>query len=349
MNPEKNKQLEVAVVILNWNGKEYLKRFLPAAIEYSGDVDNCKIIVADNGSGDDSVEYIKENFPSVGIIELGKNYGFSEGYNRALQAVESKYFVLLNSDIEVTPGWLLSLYSFMEETPNAAACMPKLKSYTEKGMFEYAGAAGGYIDLFGFPFCRGRILNVIEDDHGQYDDITRIFWASGACMMVKSSVYFKLDGLDGNFFAHMEEIDFCWRVKNTGQEIWIVPSSVMYHIGGGTLPKENPEKIYLNYRNSLLCLFKNLPDKEVVWILPFRLILDIASACIYLFTGRIAFFFAVLKAHVAFLYLFRKYRKKRKFVQEMSTIKSHDEMLKKSILYLFFVKKIQKFKKIKWQ
>jgi GT2 family glycosyltransferase len=348
MNPEKNKHLEVAVVILNWNGKDYLKHFLPKIIEYSGNVDNCEIIVADNGSIDDSVKFMKANFPSVGLIELEKNHGFSEGYNRALEVIDSKYFVLLNSDVEVTPDWLLNLYTFMEDTPNAAACMPKLKNYSERDMFEYAGASGGYIDMFGYPFCRGRILNVIEQDNGQYDDNIRIFWASGACMMVRSSVYKKLEGLDGGFFAHMEEIDFCWRVKNTGYEIWVVPVSIIYHIGGGTLPKENPDKIFLNYRNSLLCLFKNLSKEKVIWILPFRMMLDIASAGIYLFTGRITFFFAVLKAHMAFFHLIPKYRKKRIFIQKMSTIKSHDEILKKSILYLFFVKKIEEFKNINW-
>lgn len=246
--------MKVAIVILNWNGQQMLADYLGQVVEYSKD--EAEIIVADNGSTDDSVEWVRTHFPEVRIIQLDRNYGFAEGYNKALVQVDCTYYVLLNSDVEVTPHWLTPLIEEMDARPEVAACQPKILSEVRKGSFEYAGACGGYIDRFGYPFCRGRIFDTVEEDHGQYDTPQEVLWASGCCLMIRADDYWSADGLDGRFFAHNEEIDLCWRLYQTGRKIFCFPQSTVYHVGGGTLPKGNPRKTFLNFRNNLTMLWK---------------------------------------------------------------------------------------------
>lgn len=289
----------VAVVILNWNGKKYLQQFLPALM--ASTYPNKKIIVADNASTDDSVNFVCANFPSVEIICHTANEGFAKGYNTALKKVEADYFVLLNSDVEVTPGWIEPVVRLMEADKSIGACQPKIKAWQKKNYFEYAGAAGGWIDEFGYPFSRGRVFDCTEEDRGQYDDAAPCFWASGAALFVRSELYDKLRGLDEYFFAHQEEIDFCWRLQLAGSKVYVQPLSVVYHVGGGTLPKSDNRKVYLNFRNNLIMLAKNLPLSEAFWRLPVRLLLDAVAAWKGLLGGSPGYFWAVVKAHFHFV------------------------------------------------
>lgn len=285
---------QTAIVILNWNGRSMLERFLPSVLACSGDH---PVYVADNGSTDDSVAFLREHFPQVQLILMDKNYGFAEGYNRALQQVEADYYVLLNSDVECTPGWVEPVVSMMEKDPEVAVAQPKLLMYDSKDTFEYAGGAGGFIDKYGYPFCRGRLFMTMEKDHGQYDDECDIFWATGAAMFVRASVWKALGGLDGDFFAHMEEIDFCWRTHLAGYRVRYCPQSVLYHVGGGTLPKSSPFKTELNFRNNLSMLYKNLPDNRRRRVLTLRLWLDRVAAIKFLLEGHVGEYRAVRKAH----------------------------------------------------
>jgi hypothetical protein len=312
-------------------------------VENSQEKDS-QIFVADNGSSDDSVEFLKTNYPEIRLICLDKNYGFSEGYNRALNKIDAKYFVLLNSDVEVTPNWISPIVEIMDNDSNIAAAAPKLLAFHNKTSFEYAGAAGGYIDKFGYPFCKGRIISVIEKDNGQYDGVFDVFWASGACLFVRADLYKKFGGLDNDFFAHMEEIDLCWRLKNQGFSIKNVNTVHVFHVGGGTLPNENPRKIFLNYRNNLLLLLKNLPKKNLFSSIFIRMILDGMSGTVYLLRGKFRFFFAVIKAHFAFYLVIPKYLKKRKELTKIETI--HSETYTKSIVVSFFIGKAKTFDKL---
>ena len=279
--------MKVSVVILNWNGEEMLRRFLPSVVasvpERYGEV-----CVADNASTDASCEVVSKEFPSVRLIRLDKNYGFAEGYNRALQQVEAEYVVLLNSDVEVSEGWLEPMVTYMDEHPEVAACQPKLLSYRVRDHFEYAGASGGFIDRYGYPFCRGRIFEEVEMDKGQYDTVLPVFWATGAALMVRLDVYRKVGGLDGRFFAHMEEIDLCWRLRSRGYQLVCIPSSTVYHVGGATLKKENPRKTFLNFRNNLLMLYKNLPEEELKPVMRVRTFLDYCAAAVWVLKGDFA-------------------------------------------------------------
>ena len=296
-------------------------------------------MVADNGSTDGSLEWLEKEYPGVVTIEFDRNYGFTGGYNRALKQVEADYYVLLNSDVDVPDGWLEPLFEFLEDTPEAGICQPKLLSAADHGSFEYAGAAGGFIDRYGYPFCRGRILSNIERDNGQYDEPIEVFWASGACMMIRASLYHHLGGLDEAFFAHMEEIDLCWRAKLLGYQVWCVPESKVYHVGGGTLPNDSPRKLYLNYRNNLLMLYKNLPEKICRGRILARKCLDLASALVYFFTGRWKCFAAVLRAH-------RDYARMKRdedpspFEEESNNIGLYD----RSIVLQFFLSR----RKLRW-
>ena len=281
-----------SVVILNYNGQDHLRRFLPGLVRFTDD----KIIVADNGSTDNSQEILRSEFPYVDLISLDKNYGFAGGYNMALRQVDDKYLVLLNSDVEVTNGWLPPLIQFMEEHPEVGACQPKVKSYTNKSTFEYAGAAGGLMDWLGYPFCQGRILNEVEDDLGQYDISREVFWATGAAMVIRKKVFEEFGGFDADFFAHMEEIDLCWRLKKAGYQIYVVPDSVVYHLGGGTLSYLSPKKTYLNFRNGLTLLLKNEKTLKLLWLLPMRAILDVVAALRFLLVGESGNARAVFKA-----------------------------------------------------
>lgn len=284
----------VAVVILNWNGRSMLERFLPSVLACSADA---RVIVADNGSTDDSVEFLRQQYPQVQLILFDKNYGFAEGYNRALEQVEADYFILLNSDVECTPGWIAPVVAMMEAQPDIAVAQPKLLMYDRKDTFEYAGGAGGFIDKYGYPFCRGRLFSSLEKDYGQYDDPCNIFWATGACMFVRASVWKELGGLDGDFFAHMEEIDFCWRTHLAGYRVAYCPTSKVYHVGGGTLPKSSPFKTELNFRNNLSMLYKNLPAFRRGRVLFMRMWLDRVAALKFLSEGHVGEYKAVRKAH----------------------------------------------------
>lgn len=289
---------KLAVVILNWNGIAMLRSFLPGVVKHS--LPDARVYVADNGSTDNSVAVLKNEFPEVSLIELPENYGFAQGYNKALEQIEATYYVLLNSDVEIKNRWLIPLLEFMDAHPRVAACQPKLLSQLEPQKFEYAGACGGFIDYLGYPFCRGRVMADVEHDKGQYDTISSLFWATGAALLVRSSVYWQVGGLDPRFFAHMEEIDFCWRLRSRGYGIFCVPSSVVYHVGGGTLAKENPRKTFLNFRNNLFMLYKNLPQRELAKIMYRRILLDAAAAFYFLAKGEWANFKAVGKAYAAF-------------------------------------------------
>ena len=288
----------VAVVILNWNGQNYLEQFLPSVL--SSTYINKRIIVADNASTDDSVNFVKRHFPSVEIIRNETNEGFAKGYNTALKKVQADYYVLLNSDVEVDKNWIGPVISLMESDKSIAACQPKILSYYQKDFFEYAGACGGWIDRFGYPFSRGRVFDICERDKGQYNTAAACFWASGAAMFVRASCYHEVGGLDEYFFAHQEEIDFCWRLHNRGYQVFVQPLSVVYHVGGGTLPKGNSRKTYLNFRNNLIMMYKNLPWFAALLKLPARMILDGIAAMKHLLQGDLGFFKAILIAHMHF-------------------------------------------------
>ena len=290
---------KVSVVILNWNGVGMLQKFLPGVIKYSQG-EGVEVCVADNGSTDESVVWLQTYCPDVRLIVLDKNYGFADGYNMALQQVEAEYVVLLNSDVEVTPHWLKPLMEYMDAHPEVAACQPKICSERNKEYFEYAGAAGGFIDKYGYPFCRGRIFEVLEKDKGQYDTIQPIFWATGAALFIRLTDYQKAGGLDGRFFAHMEEIDLCWRLRSRGRGIVCIPQSTVYHVGAATLKKENPRKTFLNFRNNLLMLYKNLPEKELKRVMLIRGVLDVVAALVFLLKGEKEAARAVLQARKEF-------------------------------------------------
>lgn len=289
----------VAIVILNWNGKHYLQQFLPSVLQ--SQYDNLRVIVADNHSSDGSVEFLKENFPSVELLAMERNYGFAKGYNEALKRVEADYFILLNSDVEVERNWIEPVIRFMEERPGVAACQPKILSFHDKNLFEYAGACGGWIDNFGYPFSRGRVFDVCERDDHQYDSIQKIFWASGASLFIRAELFKRAGGFDEFFFAHMEEIDLCWRLQLMGFEIYCIPQSIVYHVGGGTLPRGNSKKTFLNFRNNQIMMWKNLPINEKWWKIPVRMILDQVAALKGLLSGDAGYFIAVIKSHLAFI------------------------------------------------
>jgi len=292
------KNTRVAVVILNWNGKDFLEKFLPSVL--ASTYPYLSIVVADNASTDDSVSFLKNKFPAVKIWENKTNEGFAGGYNRALKEIDADIFVLLNSDVEVTPGWIEPVVELMNSNNKIAACQPKVRSFHQKNRFEYAGASGGWIDRFGYPFARGRIFDECEVDEGQYDDAVPCFWATGAAMFVRSSDFFSAEGFDDVFFAHQEEIDLCWRLKRMGKEVYVQPASVVYHVGGGTLQANSPRKTYLNFRNNLLMLYKNLP-KMMLLVLVIRMLLDLAAMLQLLLKGQWKNSAAVIKAHISFL------------------------------------------------
>ena len=289
---------KVAIVILSWNGSQMLRSFLPSVLKYTEE--EAAVYVAGNGSEDNTLEVLATSFPSVKVIPLDKNYGFAEGYNRALQEVKADYVVLLNSDVEVKDRWLTPLVAFMDAHPEVAACQPKIKSWREPKNFEYAGAAGGFVDCYGYPFCRGRIFNSVEEDHGQYDTPMKVFWATGACLFIRLQDYREAGGLDARFFAHMEEIDLCWRLNARGREVWCIPESTVYHVGAATLKRENPHKTFLNFRNNLLMLYKNLPDNELHRVMHWRTFLDYSAVLSFVLKGQFANAQAVFQARKAY-------------------------------------------------
>ncbi|MEK6614661.1 MAG: glycosyltransferase family 2 protein [Bacteroidota bacterium] len=336
--------MRVAIAILNWNGKALLEKFLPDVIKHSPDY--ADVYVIDNNSSDDSVEFIASNFTSVKIIQNADNYGFSKGYNEGLKKVSADYFVLLNSDIQVTQNWIDRIIALMETDTTIAACQPKLLNYNVRDEFEYAGGAGGFIDKWGYPFCRGRIFDSFEKDTDQYNDTREIFWASGACLFIRSTVYNEAGGLDEDFFAHMEEIDLCWRIRNLGYKIIYCPDAVVYHVGAGTLAKRNPQKTFYNFRNNLLMLCKNHAPGFFGMKLIFRGVLDGMAAFKFLLSGDANHFFAVLRAHISFYSMLGKMLKKRKTIQKKIKRYSISCVYRRSIVWEYFVKKKKKFSEL---
>ena len=328
---------KIAVVILNWNGVKLLKQFLPSVIQFS---EGATIYVADNDSTDNSVAFVTENFPTVKIVKNSGNYGFAKGYNDALKHIDAEIYALVNSDIEVTQNWLQPILDTFEKEKQTAIIQPKILDFKNKEYFEYAGAAGGFIDKYGFPFCRGRIFETIEKDNGQYDDNIELFWASGACFFIRKNVYHELGGFDESFFAHQEEIDLCWRAANEGHIIKYNSQSIVYHVGGATLQQGNPKKTYLNFRNSLLMLVKNLPKRGLFFVIFFRMVLDGIAGIRFLTQGKFAHTFAILKAHFSFYCLSLKYLEKRKEFQ------IQQYYMVKSIVFLYYIRKLTLFKEI---
>ena len=337
---------KVAIVILNWNGQKMLAKFLPNVIEYSRQ--DAEIWVADNSSSDGSMHLLETQFPQVKTIVLEQNFGFAEGYNRALRQIEADYYVLLNSDVEVSHHWLTPLIEFMDSHPQVAACQPKLLAEYDKDSFEYAGACGGFLDKYGYPFCRGRIFGTVESDNGQYDYQQEILWATGACMMIRSADYWKAGGLDGRFFAHNEEIDLCWRLRLMGRKIYCIPESEVYHVGGGTLPKSNPMKTFLNFRNNLTMLYKNLADKELSHVMRVRWFLDYLAAFEMLLLQRNwGDFKAVFKARKAFKEWRSSFDEERKRIQAQRVEEEIPQIFKTSILWQYYAKGVKNFKDLK--
>jgi len=329
--------MSTAIVILNWNGEKYLQQFLPVLIENTS-MSDVEIIVADNASTDSSMTILKDKFPTIRTIQLDKNYGFAGGYNKALTQIVADYYVLLNSDVEVTSGWLKPLIDYMNKHEDVAACQPKIRSFYQRTHFEHAGAAGGFIDRFGFPFCRGRIFGIVEEDKGQYNNVMDIFWATGACLVVRSSIFWKVGGLDDEFFAHMEEIDLCWRLKSRGYRVVCVPESIVYHIGGGTLNVENPHKTYLNFRNNLLMLYKNLPTKLLKKTMFWRFIFDYSAAFQLFITGKTANAKSVFKARKDFKTMQPRFENKRIENILNSTTNNESDIFQKSIVLNYYLK-----------
>ena len=323
--------MKIALVILNWNGQQLLAQFLPSILKFS-QLPNVEIYVADNASTDDSISFLKTNFPSVKIIQNSKNGGYAKGYNDALQHISADIYGLINSDIEVTQNWLLPIISTFEKEPATTVLQPKILDFKKKDSFEYAGAAGGFIDEFGYPFCRGRIFSILEKDTQQYNDTSEIFWASGACFFIRSATYHQLNGFDEDYFAHQEEIDLCWRVQNLQQTIKYVGTSTVYHVGGATLKEENPRKTFLNFRNSLFSLVKNLPKEKLFPIIFARLVLDAIAGVKFLFELRPIHTFAIIRAHFSFYYFLPKMLKKRN-----SNFKKPTYFSIKSIIWEHFI------------
>ncbi len=336
---------KVAVVILNWNGKDWLAKFLPAVIQYSP---QAAIVVADNKSTDDSLAFLRQNFPAVNIVQNSSNKGFAEGYNDALKQVDAEYYVLLNSDVEVCDHWIDPIIELMDKEKDIAACQPKILSYTNKEEFEYAGACGGYIDKYGYPFCRGRIFNTLEKDQGQYEKNVEIHWATGACMFIRAAVFHEMKGFDKDYFAHMEEIDLCWRIKNRGYRIMVVPAAKVYHVGGGTLNKSSTRKTYLNFRNNLITYAKNHAGEYLFAKIIFRLLLDGLAAVKFLVMERSpGHFSAVIKAHFAFYTsLAQTFQKRKQLITHPHYKSTKSGILNQSIVYLYYVKRNKLFSEI---
>ena len=326
--------MKIAVVILNWNGKNLLEQFLPSVIEFSSEA---SIYVADNASTDTSIPYLKEHFPTIKIIENKENGGYAQGYNDALKQVKEEVYCLLNSDVEVTDGWLHPIVKLFNSNSSIAAIQPKIKDFKNKTHFEYAGAAGGFIDKFGYPYCRGRIFDTLEEDYGQYNDSIPVFWATGACLFVKADVFNSLGGFDIDFFAHQEEIDLCWRIQNSGYSVYYCGLSTVYHVGGATLSQGSPEKSFLNFRNGLYLLLKNLPTRQLIPIIFFRMMLDGVAGIRFLTKGETAHFKAILRAHFSF------YRNLALIYKKRCQPRQNQYFRHFSIVWNYFVMKRRKF------
>ena len=333
--------MKVAIVILNYNGKIHLETYVPSVVKHTPEW--AEVIIADNGSSDDSLSFLNSQYPQLRTIVLDKNYGFAGGYNKALEHVKAEYYVLLNSDVEVTAGWLEIIIDEMDGNEQIAAAQPKIKSVERPNYFEYAGASGGFIDKYGYTFCRGRLFDNCERDIGQHDDVREVFWATGACLVIRSDAYWKVDGLDEDFFAHMEEIDLCWRLKNQDYQIYCFPKSVIFHLGGGTLGAQSSRKTYLNFRNNISLIVKNDYRKGIASLIFRRMILDGAAAVSLLFSRGISHFFAVLKAHLYFYKNFNSLRAKRRYWREKKTTFNQTGYYRESVVRDFFIGKKKVF------
>ncbi|MCK5822081.1 MAG: glycosyltransferase family 2 protein [Bacteroidales bacterium] len=336
---------DVAILILNWNGKHFLEQFLPALIRYTPS-DLAEIIIADNGSTDESLNWIKATYPQISIIELDKNYGFAGGYNLAIESCKNKYILLLNSDVEVSAGWLEPLVAALK-SPEVGAVMPKIISENRRTHFEYAGASGGYLDKFGYPFCRGRIFDELEPDIGQYNKPLEVHWTTGACMLIRREVFIGAGKFDADFFAHMEEIDLCWRIRRSGLSLLVVTNSKVFHVGGGTLPNESPAKLYLNFRNNLFLLFKNLPKGKLFPIIITRLLLDGVAAAKYLLSGKFRYTTAIFRSHISFFASIKKLKLKRAVVLKKNS--GIVELYPKSIVLQFYLRRKKKFSDLNYK
>lgn len=334
-----NNYPKVSVVIIHWNKVEYLQKFLPSVV--ASQYPNLEIVLADNHSSDESVRFIEENYPQIKIVQNGYNYGYAGGYNQALKHVDADYYILLNNDIEVTENWILPVIEAMEIDEKIVAAQPKMLQYNNKTHFEYAGAAGGFIDKFGYVFCKGRLFENCEEDKNQYNEITEVFWATGACLFIKAKAFHEVEGFDANFFAHMEEVDLCWRLQLLGYKIITVPQSHVYHLGGGTLSKLSDKKTFLNFRNSLIMMLKNLPFYQALWLIPFRHFLDLLSSVFFLINGFPKHSLAIHKAHFHFAKHFFKWLKIRKKVQSQIVSTNVHGVYNKSVVWKHFVKQKQ--------
>ena len=336
---------KTSIVILNWNGSNMLKKFLPSVLACSA---NAEVVVADNASTDGSLDLLRSSFPEVRLIVLDRNYGFAEGYNKALEQVKAHYYVLLNSDVEVGEGWLQPLVAFLDKHAGYCACQPKLRAYHAPDSFEYAGASGGFLDRYGYPFCRGRLFSTVEKDEGQYDTTADVLWATGACLVIRSDDYWRAGGLDARFFAHNEEIDLCWRLRLAGRRIACVPESTVWHVGGGTLPKSNPMKTYLNFRNNLTMLYKNLSEQELKKVMRVRRVLDYVAALQMLLTGKPGEMKAVIKARRDFAKWKPLFRQDRLLIQNSRKVDSIAEIYPRSLLACYYLRGKKLFSQLKW-
>ncbi len=336
---------KTAIVILNWNGAHMLRQYLSTVLRHCPA--DAELWVADNASTDKSMALLRSDYPQVRTLQLAENYGFAEGYNRALRQIEAEYYVLLNSDVETTDHWLEPLTEYMDAHPDVAACQPKLLAMHDKRQFEYAGAAGGYLDRLGYPFCRGRIFNTVERDEGQYDTVADVLWATGACLLIRATDYHGAGGLDGRFFAHNEEIDLCWRLRLMGRRVVCLPQSKVYHVCGGTLPKLIPRKTFLNFRNNLTMLYKNLPDGELAGVMRWRCVLDYVAALEALILQRnVGDFRAILKGRKAFKAWRHDFDADRERIQRKRKLDAADGRSRKSILWQYYVRGRKRFSQI---
>jgi GT2 family glycosyltransferase len=337
--------MKISIVILNYNGRHHMERFLPSVVQHTTTPDT-EIVIADNCSTDDSIAFLTTVYPQLRLIQLDKNYGFAGGYNKALKQTEAEYFILLNSDVEVTPGWVESLVETMDERPEVAACQPKIRALNNRTYFEHAGACGGFIDRLGYPFCRGRLFSSLEEDKGQYDTIREVFWATGACLFIRSKDFFDAGGFDDTFFAHMEEIDLCWRLKNRGRSILCIPQSTVYHLGGGSMSKKNCRKTYLNFRNNWCMLYKNMPEDELRKIAFPRFVLDYLAALQMVLTGQFKHARQIPKARKDYKAMKRELAVKRETNLRLTTVPHPTGILTRSLLRLYYLHGKKRFSQL---
>ena len=344
---EKTSIPALSIVLLSYNSRDYLERFIPILLKHTPS--QHEIVVVNNGSTDDTETFLNENYPHLRVVKIEKNKGFTNGYKESLKQIQADYYCLLSSDVEVSENWTEPIMKVFQEDPNVAVCQPKIKSWHKRNEFEYAGASGGFLDKYGYLFCRGRLFYSVEEDTGQYNDITEIFWASGACFFIKSEVYHSIGGLDDDFYAHMEEVDLCWRIKNAGYKVMAVPSSEVFHVGGSIISYGSATKTFRNYRNNLILLMKNLPFEEVVWKLPYRLFLDSVAFFHLLFTGEIKQAFTIIRSHMSFHVRFLYWIKKRNATQKMVKSDANVSFYGESIVWKYFIGGIKKFSELNWQ